>query len=52
MAAVGIPLSGGTVLDIGYRYAALGKLEIAAASGYDGASGKLNAHELTLGLRF
>jgi opacity protein-like surface antigen len=52
MAGVGIPLSGRTVMDIDYRYSNLGKLKIDASQGYDGASGKLNAHELTLGFRF
>jgi opacity protein-like surface antigen len=52
MAGVGIPLSPGSALDIGYRFVSLGKLEIAAEGGYGGATGKLNAHELTLGLRF
>ena len=52
MAGVGIPLSPRTALDIGYRFVSLGKLEIAAEGGYGGATGKLNAHELTVGLRF
>jgi opacity protein-like surface antigen len=52
MAGVGIPLSARTALDIGYRFVSLGKLEIAAEGGYGGATGKLNAHELTVGLRF
>ena len=52
MAGVGIPLSAGTALDIGYRFVSLGKLEIAAEGAYGGATGKLNAHELTAGLRF
>ena len=52
MAGAGIPLSPRTALDIGYRFISLGKLEIAAEGGYGGATGKLNAHELTVGLRF
>lgn len=52
MAGVALPMAGDLALDIGYRYASLGKLEIPAAGGYAGATGKLNAHELTLGLRF
>jgi len=52
MAGVGIPLSARTALDIGYRFVSLGKLEIAAEGGYGGATGKLNAHELTVGMRF
>jgi opacity protein-like surface antigen len=52
MAGVGIPLSARAALDIGYRFISLGKLEIAAEGGYGGATGKLNAHELTVGLRF
>jgi len=60
MLGAGIPLSGRTTLDIGYRYIDLGKIE--ASSGtvtvngfafpYAGADGKLTAHELTVGLRF
>ena len=52
MAGVGMPLSTRVTLDIGYRFVSLGKLEIAAEGGYGGATGKLNAHELTIGLRF
>jgi len=52
MAGVGIPLSPRTALDIGYRFVSLGKLEIAAEGGYGGATGKLNAHELAVGMRF
>jgi opacity protein-like surface antigen len=65
MAGVGIPVSG-WVLDIGYRYVDLGKIESgsgtasATATGlpgsvpfpYSGAEGKLTAHELTVGIRF
>lgn len=53
MAGVGIPVSG-WILDIGYRYVDLGKLKIPSdpGSGYGGASGKLMAHELMLGMRF
>jgi opacity protein-like surface antigen len=52
MAGAGIPLSPRTALDIGYRFVSLGKLEIAAEGAYGGATGKLNAHELTVGMRF
>jgi opacity protein-like surface antigen len=52
MAGAGIPLSPRAALDIGYRFVSLGKLEIAAEGGYGGATGKLNAHELTVGMRF
>ena len=53
MAGVGIPVSG-WVLDLGYRYVDLGKLEFPsdAGTGYGGANGKLKAHELMLGMRF
>ena len=52
MAGVGIPVSARAALDIGYRFISLGKLEIAAEGAYGGATGKLNAHELTVGMRF
>jgi len=52
MAGAGIPVSPRTALDIGYRFISLGKLEIAAEGAYGGATGKLNAHELTVGMRF
>jgi opacity protein-like surface antigen len=52
MAGAGIPLSDRLTLDVGYRYISLGALEIPAGGGYGGASGKLNAHELTVGVRF
>ena len=53
MAGVGIPMEG-WVLDIGYRFISMGKLKVDSdpVSGYDGATGKLMAHELTLGMRF
>lgn len=53
MAGVGIPMEG-WMLDIGYRYISMGKIKVDAdpTSGYDGATGKLMAHELTLGMRF
>jgi opacity protein-like surface antigen len=53
MAGVAIPMEG-WMLDIGYRYISMGKLKVDAdpVSGYDGATGKLMAHELTLGMRF
>jgi opacity protein-like surface antigen len=53
MAGVGIPMEG-WILDIGYRYISMGKLKVDADSvtGYGGATGKLMAHELTLGMRF
>jgi opacity protein-like surface antigen len=64
MAGVGVPLNPTMTLDVGVRYAALGKLETNAggltASGlvvgpagtYSGATGHLRAWELTVGLRF
>jgi opacity protein-like surface antigen len=54
MAGIGIPYSGWT-LDIGYRYIDLGKFEtgnIAALGVSSGHTGKLSAHEFTLGARF
>jgi opacity protein-like surface antigen len=64
MAGLTIPLSGGMVLDVGYRYADLGKIKTdsGTASGvsggvpftfpYAGAEGKLTANEITVGVRF
>jgi opacity protein-like surface antigen len=64
MAGVGIPVSGRIVLDVGYRYIDLGKIESGAGTAsavfqgfptsfpYSGAKGKLTAHEVTVGLRF
>jgi len=53
MAGVGIPMEG-WMLDIGYRFISMGKIKTDAdpVSGYEGATGKLMAHELTLGMRF
>jgi len=65
MAGVGIPVSG-WVLDIGYRYIDLGKIESGSGTAsatftgvpgaipfpYSGAEGKLTAHEITVGVRF
>jgi opacity protein-like surface antigen len=54
MAGVGIPYSGWT-LEVGYRYVDLGTFETAAVAAFgvsSGQSGKLSAHELTLGARF
>jgi opacity protein-like surface antigen len=54
MAGVGIPFRGVT-LDIGYRYIDLGKFSTAAVAALgmsSGQTGKLSAHELTLGVRF
>jgi opacity protein-like surface antigen len=65
MAGVSIPQAGWT-LDLGYRYVDLGKFETGTglfingapaptAPGfgpYPGASGRLTAHELTVGIRF
>jgi opacity protein-like surface antigen len=54
MAGVGIPYSGWT-LDVGYRYIDLGKFETAPIAAFgvsSGHSGKLSAHEFTLGARF
>ena len=59
MAGVGYPLSKTMTLDIGYRFMDLGKIESnagpispAAFGTYSGATGKLRAHEFTIGLRF
>ena len=63
MAGVAIPFSG-WILDIGYRYIDLGKIEGDAGNGtvtgpgfastfpYSGAEGRLKANELTIGVRF
>jgi len=63
MAGGGFPISYTTVLDLGYRYIDLGKVQIPAGGPvsiggivspppYGGASGNLRAHEFTIGLRF
>jgi opacity protein-like surface antigen len=60
MLGAGVPLGSGPVLDFGYRYADLGKLETGSGVQrfgggtfpYAGATGKLRAHELTVGMRF
>lgn len=60
MAGVGVPLSASMTIDIGYRFAGLGDLKTDegnlggafAGAFYQGAQGKLQAHELTIGLRF
>lgn len=64
MAGVGVPLNPRMALDVGVRYADLGKLEtdrgnltssgafVGPAGTYSGAKGKLRAWELTVGLRF
>jgi len=60
MAGFAVPVSKAYTLDFGYRYIDLGKIEIAAgtldaegiAVPYDGAAGKLKAHELFVGVRF
>lgn len=59
MAGVSFPLSADVTLDIGYRYLEAGTAETDfgtvipfAPATYSGASGKLRAHELSLGLRF
>jgi opacity protein-like surface antigen len=61
MAGAGYPLPGSLTLDVGYRFIDLGKIESGTGdvivngvvSGpYAGATGKLKAHELTVGLRF
>lgn len=61
MAGAGIPLSGTVILDIGYRFADLGKIETGtgrqsfgfgvASAPYSGATGNLRAHEIVIGLR-
>lgn len=64
MAGAGIPL-GDSTLDVGYRFIDLGKVESGSGdiimdnivvgvttTPYAGATGKLRAHELTVGLRF
>ena len=54
MAGVGIPYAGWT-LDIGYRYIDLGKFETSNRAAFgvsSGHTGKLSAHEFTLGARF
>jgi opacity protein-like surface antigen len=61
MAGAGIPL-GGLTLDVGYRFIDLGKIEsgtgdftiggVVLTPPYAGVTGKLRAHELTVGLRF
>jgi opacity protein-like surface antigen len=62
-AGIGYSLSKTTTLDIGYRYIDLGKIETETGLAtfvpatfspqpYYGATGKLHAHELTIGLRF
>jgi opacity protein-like surface antigen len=59
MAGVGMPL-GSLILDLGYRYMDLGRIQggtgTATFNGipflYSGADGRLQAHELTIGLRF
>ncbi len=65
MAGVSVPLQGKTTVEIGYRYIDLGKVEMPSASittipgpgrvdtlEFAGASGRLKAHELTIGIRF
>jgi opacity protein-like surface antigen len=59
MAGVSYPLNAGMTLDIGYRYLDAGRAETdfgavspAVFGTYSGASGKLRAHELAVGLRF
>lgn len=60
MAGIGVPLSNSMTLDVGYRYAGLGDLRTDegtfggafAGTTYQGALGKLQAHEVTIGLRF
>lgn len=54
MVGVGIPYSDWT-LDIGYRYVDMGKFEtapVAALGISSGQTGKLSAHEFTIGARF
>jgi len=61
MLGAGFPL-GGATLDVGYRFTDLGKIESGAGDftlggvvvtpPYEGVTGRLRAHELTVGLRF
>ena len=63
MAGAALPLSRDTMLDLGYRYVDLGKVEIPSGGAvtvngavvpppYGGATGNLRAHELLIGVRF
>jgi opacity protein-like surface antigen len=63
MAGFEVPVSKAYMLDFGYRYIDLGKIETSArtiadsggnplASDFDGLTGKLRAHELFVGVRF
>jgi opacity protein-like surface antigen len=61
MAGVSWPINPTLTLDIGYRYSDLGKIETDSGNitfggvpvgTYSGASGKLQAHKLMIGLRF
>jgi opacity protein-like surface antigen len=60
MAGFEVLMSKTYTLDFGYRYIDLGKIEIPAGTldaegipvSYDGAAGKLKAHELFIGVRF
>lgn len=57
MAGLGVRLVGSVTFDLGYRYVDLGKIETQSADlapgvTYSGASGKLRAHEISLGVRF
>lgn len=63
MAGAGIPLENRFTLDVGYRFVDLGELETASGSitvyapasataPYSGVTGKLKAHEFTVGVRF
>jgi len=52
MAGFRFPLSSSMMLDVGYRYIDLGKIESDADATYSGMSGKLRAHELMIGIAF
>lgn len=61
MAGIGFPMGGNMMLDVGYRYIDLGKIESGSGTAtdstfgpfpYSGLSGNLRAHELMVGLRF
>ena len=63
MAGIGWQMSGGGIIDLGYRYIDLGKIETGAGvtnclggpcvpQSYGGMSGNLRTHEFAIGLRY
>jgi opacity protein-like surface antigen len=64
MAGIGFPMSGGGIIDLGYRYVDLGKIETGAGvtnclggatcvpQAYGGMGGNLRTHEFAIGLRY